>query len=131
MCFFLLRQTQTAHFILHYLTFFTSQCTPFYPKYLNPLNAELNSIRHLLALVGARHIVHVSRIRVNQNDCKQDLGKCTAVIFFFVFLPRNQCNLSHHIIIIIIFIIIIIIAIITTTIILRTLQRFVDTLKML
>ena len=31
----------------------------------NPLNAELNSIRHLLALVGARHIVHVSRIRVN------------------------------------------------------------------
>ena len=33
--------------------------------YLNPLNAELNPIRHLLALVGARHIVHVSRIRVN------------------------------------------------------------------
>ena len=31
---------------------------------INPLNAELNPIRHLLALVGARHIVHVSRIRV-------------------------------------------------------------------
>ena len=31
----------------------------------NPLNVELNPIRHLLALVGARHIVHVSRIRVN------------------------------------------------------------------
>ena len=31
---------------------------------INPLNAELNSIRHLLALVGARHIVHVSRVRV-------------------------------------------------------------------
>ena len=30
----------------------------------NPLNAELNPIRHLLSLVGARHIVHVSRIRV-------------------------------------------------------------------
>ena len=30
----------------------------------NPLNAELNPTRHLLALVGARHIVHVSRIRV-------------------------------------------------------------------
>ena len=29
------------------------------------LNAELNPIRHLLALVGARHIVHVSRIRVS------------------------------------------------------------------
>jgi len=34
-------------------------------KFLNPLNAELNSIFHLLALLGARHILHVSRIRVN------------------------------------------------------------------
>ena len=34
-------------------------------SFFNPLNAELNPIRHLLALVGARHIVHVSRIRVN------------------------------------------------------------------
>ena len=33
---------------------------------INPLNAELNPIRHLLALVGARHIVHVSRIRVKK-----------------------------------------------------------------
>ena len=32
---------------------------------INPLNAELNPIRHLLALVGARHIVHVSRVSVN------------------------------------------------------------------
>ena len=35
--------------------------------YVNPLNAELNPIRHLLALVGARHIVHVSRIRVKSE----------------------------------------------------------------
>ena len=33
--------------------------------FFNTLNAELNPIRHLLVLVGARHIVHVSRIRVN------------------------------------------------------------------
>ena len=32
---------------------------------VNPLNAELNPIRHLLALAGARHFVHVSRLRVN------------------------------------------------------------------
>jgi hypothetical protein len=31
---------------------------------LNRLNAELNLICHLLALLGAHHIVHVSRIRV-------------------------------------------------------------------
>ena len=33
----------------------------------NPLNAELNPICHLLALLGAHHILHVSRIRVNDN----------------------------------------------------------------
>ena len=31
---------------------------------VNPLNAELNPIYHLLALLGAHHILHVSRIRV-------------------------------------------------------------------
>ena len=30
----------------------------------NPLNAELNPIYHLLALVGTHHILHVSRVRV-------------------------------------------------------------------
>ena len=36
--------------------------------FLNPLNAELNPIRHLLALVGTHHIVHVSRIRVKLHE---------------------------------------------------------------
>jgi hypothetical protein len=31
---------------------------------INPLNAESNPICHLLALLGAHHIFHVSRIRV-------------------------------------------------------------------
>ena len=31
---------------------------------INPLNGELNPICHLLALVGARHILHVSRVKV-------------------------------------------------------------------
>ena len=30
----------------------------------NPLNAELNPICHLLALLGAHHIFHVSVLRV-------------------------------------------------------------------
>jgi hypothetical protein len=34
---------------------------------INSLKAELNPIRHLLALVGDRHIVHVSRIRVKYD----------------------------------------------------------------
>ena len=33
-------------------------------SYINPLNAELNPFCHLLALLGAHHILHVSRIRV-------------------------------------------------------------------
>jgi hypothetical protein len=31
---------------------------------INPLNAQLNPICHLLALLGTHHILHVSRIRV-------------------------------------------------------------------
>jgi hypothetical protein len=31
---------------------------------INPSNAELNPICHLLALLGAHHILHFSRIRV-------------------------------------------------------------------
>ena len=33
----------------------------------NPLNAKLNPICHLLALLGAHHILHVSRIRVKKS----------------------------------------------------------------
>ena len=33
----------------------------------NILNAELNPISHLLALLGAHPILHVSRIRVNKR----------------------------------------------------------------
>jgi len=36
----------------------------------NPLNAELNLICHLLALLGAHHIRYVSRIRVKKSSMK-------------------------------------------------------------
>jgi hypothetical protein len=35
--------------------------------HFNPLNAELNPICHMLALFGAHHILHVSRIRVKSR----------------------------------------------------------------
>ena len=35
-----------------------------YVFHVNPLNAELNRICHLLALLGAHHIFHVSGLRV-------------------------------------------------------------------
>ena len=33
---------------------------------INPLNTGLNPICHLVALLGARHILHVRRVRVNR-----------------------------------------------------------------
>ena len=38
-------------------------------KWINPLNAELNPICHLLALLRAHHILHISRIRVKSTLC--------------------------------------------------------------
>jgi len=43
-------------------------------NHLNPLNAELNPICHLLALLGAHHILHVSRIRVNYEHFCFDMA---------------------------------------------------------
>jgi hypothetical protein len=36
---------------------------------INTLNAELNAICHLLALLGAHNILHVGRIRVKLSGC--------------------------------------------------------------
>jgi hypothetical protein len=41
----------------------------------NPLNAELNPICHLLALLEAHHILHVSRIRVNSVNTLQEVQR--------------------------------------------------------
>ena len=35
--------------------------------HFKPLNAELNPICHLLALLGAHHILHISGLRVKQR----------------------------------------------------------------
>ena len=49
-------------------------------QYFNPLNAELNPVCHLMSLLGAHHILNVSRIRVNPYlnvDFKRCLGKAS------------------------------------------------------
>jgi len=60
---------------------------------MNPLNAKLNPICHLLALLGAHHIFHVSRIRVNilqdivktVRDKNEDTGCRGEMKMFFNF----------------------------------------------
>jgi hypothetical protein len=44
---------------------------------INPLNTELNPICHLLALLGAHHILHVSRVRVKPPSMKTYLTLST------------------------------------------------------
>jgi len=50
----------TGHYVINCILLgaFAGWCT-------NPLKAELNPVCHLLALLGAHHILHVSRVRVN------------------------------------------------------------------
>ena len=43
---------------------YCTNCTQVHISILNPLNTELNPICYLLALLGAHHFLHVSRIRV-------------------------------------------------------------------
>jgi hypothetical protein len=54
------------------------------PNSFNPLNAELNPICHLLVLLGAHPILHISRIRVNiyslprkQNSSPYTVNTCS------------------------------------------------------
>ena len=43
---------------------FSEQTAIISPYSINPLNPELNPICYLLALLGAQHFIHVTRIRV-------------------------------------------------------------------
>ena len=50
--------------------------------YFNSLNAELNPICHLLALIGAHHILHVSWISVKHDVLYAFLALRTVVTKF-------------------------------------------------
>jgi len=48
-------------------------------SYLNPINAKLNPICYLLALLGAHHILYFSTVRV--NSCNS--GSCPLQNYFY------------------------------------------------
>jgi hypothetical protein len=56
------------------------QCDTRLLSYINPLNAELNPICHLLALLGVYHFLHVSRIRVNRSILSAQPFVCMAFL---------------------------------------------------
>ena len=55
-------RTASEHILSLHLNILVS--LPYYVVLFNPLNPELNPICYLLALLGAHHFLHVSRIRV-------------------------------------------------------------------
>jgi len=57
----------------------------------NPLNAKLNPIYHLLALLGAHHILHISRIRVKRENSTTKLLKFEIVCVADVCITVQQC----------------------------------------
>ena len=59
---------------------------------LNPLNPELNPICYLLALLGAYHFLHVSRIKVKSLT----LGLLMSYIYIYIYgAPILDVSRSH------------------------------------
>jgi len=56
----------------------------------NPLNPELNPICYLLALLGAHHFLHVSRIRVKSLTLRLLMTYIYMERLFLMFLDHTQ-----------------------------------------
>ena len=61
------------------------------PLYLNTLNAELNPICYLLALLGAHHFLHVSRIRVKSLT----LRLLMSYVYIYIYICVCVCDISN------------------------------------
>jgi len=57
---------------------------------VNPFNAELNPICHLLALLGAHHIFHVSELSVNKSTAIP--VRVSVAIFCEITVIYKSCN---------------------------------------
>jgi hypothetical protein len=67
---------------------------------INPLNAELNPICHLLALLVAHLILHISRIRVNIVYIKFLLQSLKSLILCNVALDLYAYDWNKHFLVI-------------------------------
>ena len=66
--------------------------------FLNPLNAKLNPICHLLALLGVHHFLHVSRIRVKVIQQLPTSSSSSSCHFYppFYLSFNNQLLFKHY-----------------------------------
>ena len=58
---------------------------------IDPLNAKLNPICHLLVLLGTHHILHISRISV-----KYVILQYFTILIYELFCKRNGIQLGAH-----------------------------------
>jgi len=68
-----------------------------YKRYVNPLKTELNPICHLLALLGAQHTFHISRIRVNSGSQHTIVTNKRNKIFFFFYLGSANLQSTPYV----------------------------------
>ena len=70
----------------------TLNCSVFFVQDINPLNPELNPICYLLALLGAHHFLHVSRIKVKSLT----LWRLMSYIYIYIYgAPILDVSRSH------------------------------------
>ena len=62
---------------------------------INPLNAELNPICHLLVLLGTQYIFHVSVLRVKYNRIALCIKPCIVTKLKFKLQERKSLKASH------------------------------------
>ena len=63
---------------------------------INPLNAELNPICHLLALLGVYHFLHISRIRVKSLTLRLLMSYIYVYIYIYIYgAPILDVSRSH------------------------------------
>jgi len=64
--------------------------------YVNPLNAELNPICYLLALLGAHHFLHVSGITVKSLTLRQLMFYIYIYIYGAPILDVSRSHTTTH-----------------------------------
>ena len=63
---------------------------------INPLNPELNPICYLLALLGAHHFLHVSRIRVKLLNLKRLMSYIYIYIYIYIYMEHLFLMFLDH-----------------------------------
>ena len=64
--------------------------------WINPLNAELNPICYLLALLGAHHFLHLSRIRVKSLTLRLLMSYIYIYIYGAPILDVSRSHTTTH-----------------------------------